>query len=96
MKDKMREQQMLYCLFAFILGYLVSKPMGNGFRNGEWSPNISQIVFLYVFLFSLVIVIIQISDQYLVIEKEPSLQNQCPHDDIIDLVISQYLINQQI
>ena len=30
----MSEQQMLYCLIAFILGWMVSKHMGNGFRVG--------------------------------------------------------------
>ena len=32
----MNEEQMLYCLIAFILGWLVSRHMGNGFRVGGW------------------------------------------------------------
>ena len=28
----MNEEQMLYCLIAFILGWLVSRHMGNGFN----------------------------------------------------------------
>ena len=30
----MKEEQMLYCLIAFILGWLVSRHMGNGFSVG--------------------------------------------------------------
>ena len=30
----MNEEQMLMCLIAFILGYLVSRHMGSGFRVG--------------------------------------------------------------
>ena len=30
----MNEEQILYCLIAFILGYLVSRYMGNGFSIG--------------------------------------------------------------
>ena len=30
----MKEEEMLYCLIAFILGWLVSRQMGNGFRVG--------------------------------------------------------------
>ena len=32
----MKEEQMLYCLVAFILGWLVSRHMGNGFSVGVW------------------------------------------------------------
>ena len=30
----MKEEEMLYCLIAFILGWLVSRQMGNGFSVG--------------------------------------------------------------
>jgi len=30
----MNENEMLYCLIAFILGYLISRHMGNGFNVG--------------------------------------------------------------
>ena len=30
----MKEEQMLYCLIAFILGWLISRQMGNGFSVG--------------------------------------------------------------
>ena len=36
----MSEQKMLYCLIAFILGWLVSKYMGDGFRVGGVGDNI--------------------------------------------------------
>ena len=38
----MKEEQMLYCLVAFILGWLVSRHMGNGFSVGAkwWQPPI--------------------------------------------------------
>ena len=34
----MKEEQMLYCLIAFILGWLVSRHMGNGFSVGAGNP----------------------------------------------------------
>ena len=35
----MSEDLMLKCLIAFILGWLASRMMGNGFSVGGWGPN---------------------------------------------------------
>lgn len=37
----MKEEEMLYCLIAFILGWLVSRQMGNGFSVGGQQSNMA-------------------------------------------------------
>lgn len=39
----MSDNEMLYCLIAFILGWLTSRMMGNGFRVGGIANDNSQI-----------------------------------------------------
>ena len=38
----MNEEQMLYCLIAFILGWLVSRHMGNGFSDDDDKACVSK------------------------------------------------------